>query len=96
MALKRKSRRRKKIKFKRIEFKMTTLQYDRLKRYCSKHKLTPVRLVRKALNVYIDRFGPELDHIRIPVGKNQLSIFDIVDKLALESDLVESPQMKAD
>ncbi len=56
---------------------MTTGQYSRLSQYCRKHNLTPVRLVRKAVNVYLTRFGPELDHVRIPVGKNQLTIFDV-------------------
>ncbi|MDP2424454.1 MAG: hypothetical protein U1C46_11350 [Bacteroidales bacterium] len=76
MPSKKKLHRRKKIRFRKITFKMTTGQYERLTRYCKKHHLTPVRLVRKALNVYLDRFGPELDHVRIPVGKNQLTIFD--------------------
>jgi hypothetical protein len=69
-------KRRKKIRYKSISLKVSANQYKTLQRYCSKHKLTPNKVFKKALKVYLERFGPVLDGQTIRVGENQLTIFD--------------------
>ena len=70
------SKRRRKIKYKSVSLKVSAKQYDLLKRYCAKHKLTPNKVVKKALRVYLERFGPVLDNQTVKVSENQLTIFD--------------------
>lgn len=76
MAVKR-SKRRKKIKYKSISLKVSARQYSVLQRYCAKHKLTPNKVLKKALRVYMERFGPIMDHVPLPVSEKQLTIFDV-------------------
>jgi hypothetical protein len=70
------TKRRKKIKYKSISMKVSANQYSTLQRYCSKHKLTPNKVIKKALRVYMDRFGPVLDNHTVKISENQLTIFD--------------------
>jgi hypothetical protein len=72
----RRTKRRKKIKYKSISLKVSANQYSLLKFYCAKHKLTPNKVIKKALRVYLDRFGPVLDNHSVKVSENQLTIFD--------------------
>lgn len=69
-------RKRKKIRYKSLSLKLSAVGYARLQRYCSKHQLTPNKVIKKALRVYLERFGPVLDHAYVPVSENQLTIFD--------------------
>jgi hypothetical protein len=70
------TKRRKKIKYKSISMKVSANQYSTLQRYCAKYKLTPNKVIKKALRVYMDRFGPVLDNHSVKVSENQLTIFD--------------------
>jgi len=76
MAQKKTKRRKKKVKFKGLSFKISANQYKLLQRYCTKHKTTPNKVIKKSLTVYMERFGPVLDHIPTVVSDNQLTIFD--------------------
>jgi len=69
-------RKRKKVRYKSLSLKLSTLSYAKLKRYCQKHRLTPNKVLKKALKVYMERFGPVVSNNHVPVGENQLTIFD--------------------
>lgn len=73
---KRAKARRKKVRYKNLEFKLSLHEYALITRYCRKHKLTPNKLIKKSLRIYMERFGPLLDHVPAPVSDNQLTIFD--------------------
>ncbi len=75
MADKKKKTRKKKIRYKTLAVKITREQFEVVDRYCRKHKLTPNKLMKKALWIYIDRFGPLLDIPENHVSDNQLSLF---------------------
>lgn len=69
-------KRRRKIKYKSISLKISAKQHDVIKVYCAKYKLTPNKVIKKALRVYLERFGPVIDNQTAKIGKNQLTIFD--------------------
>lgn len=73
---KRTKSKRKKVRYKNLEFRLSSIEYAQITRYCRKHKLTPNKLIKKSLRIYMQRFGPLLDHVPVPVGDNQLTIFD--------------------
>lgn len=77
MAAKHSNRRRKKIKYKNLNFKISAYEYTQLVRYCKKHKITPNKLIKKSLRIYVKQFGPLIDHVAAPVSNNQLTIFDL-------------------
>jgi hypothetical protein len=71
------TKRRKKIKYKSISLKVSANQYNNLQRYCAKHDLTPNKVFKKALRVYLERFGPAIDNHTVKVSEKQLTIFDV-------------------
>ncbi len=77
MTVKHNNRRRKKIKYKNLNFKISAYEYTQLVRYCKKHKITPNKLIKKSLRIYTKQFGPLFDHVVTPVSDNQLTIFDL-------------------
>ena len=77
MAEQRSNRRRKKIRYKNLSFKLSADEYAQLIRYCRKHKLTPNKLIKKSLRIYVKQIGPLTDPVITPVSKNQLTIFDL-------------------
>lgn len=65
---------RNRYKFKKYVFKLTYLQSDRLER-CAKLKgITTNRLIKLALNQYLDRYQGMLDD-ELLVAENQLTLF---------------------
>lgn len=71
------SKRRRKVKYKSVSLKVSAKQYNAIKLYCARHKLTPNKVIKKALRVYLERFGPVLDNQTVKVSENQLTIFDV-------------------
>ncbi|MBE0663634.1 MAG: hypothetical protein IH597_14355 [Bacteroidales bacterium] len=71
------SKRRKKVKFKKITFKVSANQFSTLQRYCAKHDLTSNKLIKKALKVYLERFGPVIEKHPVKISEKQLTIFDV-------------------
>jgi hypothetical protein len=69
---------RKKIRFRRIVMKMTDGQKRKVTRYCTFHRTTMNRLIKKAISEYIDNHGGEIPESE-PVPKNQLKLFDAQD-----------------
>lgn len=70
------TKRRKKVKFRKITFKVSGNQYCALQNYCTKHKLTSNKVIRKALKVYLERFGPVIEKHPVKISEKQLTIFD--------------------
>lgn len=70
------TKRRKKVKFRKITFKVSGNQYSALHHYCVKHNLTPNKVIRKALKVYLERFGSVIEKHPVKISEKQLTIFD--------------------
>ncbi|MFH0866222.1 MAG: hypothetical protein V1904_08500 [Bacteroidota bacterium] len=64
-----------KIKYRKLQLKISDKQKKMLEQYCHAHKLTVNKLTRKAIKEYLER------HYDIPeenvVSENQMSIFDL-------------------
>jgi len=73
-ALKRKKK-RKIVKYRKLQFMVSKIHKDKLKEYCAYHGITLNKLFRRSLREYMDR------HYDVPVKqvvhKNQMSIFDL-------------------
>lgn len=72
---------RKKTKYKKIAFKLTQKQKQRLDDFCEGSGNTPIRTIKSALMDYIERnesIKPQIKS-KVKIGKNQLSIFDLID-----------------
>jgi hypothetical protein len=67
-------KKRKKVKFRQLSFKLTEQQYKALRIYCRRNKLTPIRYLKKLINHQIERFKNDLppEHLVTP---NQLELF---------------------
>ncbi len=74
-----KIRKRRKTKFRKINLKISGKLHAHLERYCEVYKLTPNRVIKKAIKTYLERFGPTLDLIPEKVSEKQLKLFAIAD-----------------
>jgi hypothetical protein len=68
-----------KIKYHKIQFKVTDSQRKEMRQYCSKYGTTPKRMFRRAVVELMQR-----SYIKHPSGithvsENQMSIFDFVE-----------------
>lgn len=75
MNQRKRNKKRPKIKYRKLQLKISDKQKRMLEIYCRAHKLTVNKLTRKAIKEYLER------HYDIPqesiVGENQMSIFDL-------------------
>jgi hypothetical protein len=73
---------RKAVKYKSIAFKFTSTQKKRVDAYCRKNRVTPIRLYKKAIMLYLTNKGYGENYITVEEPpKNQLSIFDVMVEL---------------
>lgn len=73
-----KKNKRKKIKYRKVAFKLTDAQRKALDHYCRIHNTTPVRFIKSLVNIRVDRYrDKELNESY--VTPNQLSLFDMDD-----------------
>ncbi len=72
---------RKKTKYKKVAFKLTQKQKQRLDDFCEGSGGTPIKTIKCAIMDYIERnesMKPQIKS-KVKIGKNQLSIFDLID-----------------
>lgn len=67
---------RKKIRYKKVEFKISAIQKKRIDRYCRLKKTTAVKVIKKAVKEYLERHAADLPE-EVVVSKNQLKLFDL-------------------
>lgn len=70
-------KRRKKIRYRQLAFKLTCGQLEALEKLCRNRKTTPIRFLKALINLQIDRYRTET-----PVSyvtENQLELFDTAD-----------------
>ncbi len=70
----RRRQKRKGIKYRQVNFKLTESQKKALDRYCKTHKVTPVRFMKALINNHVARYRSD----PVPtsyVTENQLDLF---------------------
>ena len=67
---------KKKIRYKRVVFKITTKQKKTIRLYCEARKTTPIKLFKKAVKFYMEtnQAMPKHDY---HISKNQLKLFEV-------------------
>jgi hypothetical protein len=78
MAALRKKKKRK-IKYKKFEFKLSEKQKRIIDKFCHAKKLSPNKVIKSAIRDYISKFAdsmPEEDYI----SENQLRLFDVEEE----------------
>jgi len=70
----RKKPKHKKVKFRKMSFKLTEMQYRALEVYCRRYKTTPIRFLKSLVNNQVDRYKQELPPPSV-VTENQLKLF---------------------
>ncbi|MCD4789651.1 MAG: hypothetical protein K8R37_06580 [Bacteroidales bacterium] len=81
----RRKKRRKKIRYKKITFKLSAKQKKSFENYCKARKTTPTKLIKKLLNRYINGFDKQVPD-EYYVTENQLGLFD-EEESYLENEL---------
>lgn len=66
---------RKKVRYRKITFKLTTKQKKSLENYCNARKTTPTKLIKKSIKRYINGFDKSVPG-ELYVTENQLDLFD--------------------
>lgn len=79
MVQNKKARKRRKVKFRKINLKISGNLHSNLDRYCKLYRLTPNKVIKKAIKTYLERFGPKLDQIPERISEKQLKLFAITD-----------------
>ncbi len=77
----RRRRKRKGIKYRQVNFKLTESQKKALDRYCKTHKVTPVRFMKALINEHVARYRADSPPPSY-VTENQLELFgsESIDK----------------
>jgi len=65
---------RKKVKYRKMAFKLTDMQYRALLVYCRRYKTTPIRYLKSVVNHQVERYKQELPPPSY-VSENQLELF---------------------
>lgn len=73
-AVKGKKPKRKKVKYRKMAFKLTDTQYRALVIYCRRYKTTPIRYLKYIVNQQVERYKQELPPPSY-VSENQLELF---------------------
>ncbi|HLN53064.1 MAG TPA: hypothetical protein VK212_05105 [Lentimicrobium sp.] len=70
---------RRKVRFRNVNFKFTVQQKRRVDAYCRRHGTTPVRLYKKAIMQFLSQNGYNEHYQSIAEqAVNQMSIFDLI------------------
>ncbi|HAH58420.1 MAG TPA: hypothetical protein DCL86_09750 [Bacteroidales bacterium] len=74
-------KKRRKIKFKAVKFKLTSLQKAKVDAFCRENGTTPVTMYKKAILFYLKQNGYGNYKPTIPPEEhqNQMSIFDFIE-----------------
>lgn len=75
-------KKRKVIKYKPVEFKLSVQQKKRVDAFCKDYKTTPITMYKTAIQTFLSKkgYGIMPKHHEDKVDVNQMSIFDLVDE----------------
>ena len=69
-----KSKKRKKIKYRKVVFKLSATQKKSLDNYCAARQTTPNKLIKKSISRYINGFSKDVPD-KFCITENQLKLF---------------------
>lgn len=81
-----KRKKTKKIRYRKVTFKITDSQKKVLDLVSARHKITPNRLIKKAIHEYLEKYADFIAAEAI-ITKNQLKLFD--DEIFEEEETVD-------
>lgn len=67
-------KKRKKVKFREISFRLTAKQKKSLQNYCRARKTTPTKLIKKMIRPYISNYADDVPD-EFYITENQLDLF---------------------
>ena len=75
-------KKRKTIKYKAVEFKLTVQQKKRVDAFCKEYQTTPITMYKAAIQTFLAKKGYGIlpRHHEDKVDANQMSIFDLVEE----------------
>lgn len=88
MTAKKKKKKVKKIKYRKVSFKLTENQKKVIERYCKLKKTSPTRMMKSAIKDFLVRNAaslPDDDYI----SENQLKLFDDDDLELVAESIIE-------
>ncbi|GAB1405175.1 hypothetical protein MASR1M74_23540 [Lentimicrobium sp.] len=74
-------RKRRKIKFKPVHFKLTSLQKAKVDAFCKQNSTSAITMYKKAIFLYLEHegYGNYKPVNTVQEHANQMSIFDFID-----------------
>ncbi|MBN1338739.1 MAG: hypothetical protein JXA03_05410 [Bacteroidales bacterium] len=75
MSMQVRKRKKRKKKFKEITFKLTAKQGKSLSNYCKARKTTPVKLIKKSIKRYLEKYDVEVPD-QYFISAKQLELFN--------------------
>lgn len=73
-------KRSKKIKYKKIVFKLSDKQFQIVKRFCEAREISPNKFFKKAIKDYIVH-NYDFSKQNADISENQLDLFDLVEEI---------------
>ena len=70
------NKKKKKIKFKKFEFKLSVNQKTLIDKFCKAKKVSPNKMIKSAIKDYIRKFAESLPEEEC-ISENQLRLFDV-------------------
>ena len=87
MPFKRRKKKRKKIRYSQIAFKLSSKQKKSLVNYCKARKTTPTKLIKKSIKRYVNGFDKSVPE-EYYVTENQLELFEEQEETNKKSAVV--------
>jgi hypothetical protein len=84
-ALKKKKKR--KIRYKKFEFKLSEKQKRLIDKFCRARKVSPNKMIKTAIRDYISKFADSLP-VEDYISENQLQLFDVEE----DQEIYNQPQ----
>ena len=89
MPFKRRKKKRKKIRYSPIAFKLSSKQKKSLVNYCKARKTTPTKLIKKSIKRYINGFDKSVPE-EYYATENQLELFEEQEETNKKSEIANS------
>ena len=88
-----KKKKKRKIKYKKFEFKLSEKQKKIIDKFCRAKKVSPNKMIKTAIRDYISKFAdslPEEDYI----SENQLQLFDVEEEQEIFNSVPQENEFK--
>lgn len=82
-------RKKKKIRYKKFEFKLSDKQRNIIERFCLLKKTSPNKMIKAAIREYIGKYADSFPEDEF-LGENQLRLFDFDEESAELESAAES------